>query len=503
MVLLALILSMALAAIEGTIVATAMPSIAATLGGFSLYGWVFSAYLLTQAVTTPIFGKLADLFGRKPMIIVGILLFLLGSVLCGLATSMPMLVAFRLVQGIGAGGVLPIAVTLAGDLYTIEERGKIQGYVASVWGISSIVGPLLGGLIVDTIGWRWIFWMNVPLGLLAVTLISRCLFEEVEHHRRSIDFGGAALLLVGLSACMLALTEASSWSALAVAGLFGLGVVILIVFVVYERRPADPILHLEVFRIPILRKGNSTILAAGLAMIGLITFLPTYMQAVLGYSPLIAGFTLSGMSLGWPIASVAAGRLLTRVGVRTLVRLGCLAALTGTTAIALFASHGPLAAGTGSFIVGMGFGFLNTTILVAIQSSVPWTQRGVATASNMLMRSIGNALGAAVLGGILNLTLAQYLARQGLSDQVSLDSVRDLVSKRSDLDPSILASLQQGLAGSIHLVFWVIAGFALLTLVLGWSAPELFPKSPAPESESAMQVAVESGLEPPGPENPP
>jgi EmrB/QacA subfamily drug resistance transporter len=500
MVLLALILSMALAAIEGTIVATAMPSIAAALGGFALYGWVFSGYLLTQAVTTPIFGKLADLYGRKPMMIAGILLFLAGSSLCGFASSMTMLIVFRIIQGIGAGGVLPIAVTLAGDLYTIEERGRVQGYVASVWGVSSIVGPLLGGLIVHSIGWRWIFWMNLPLGLLAVLFIVRCLYEEVEHRKRSIDFGGAAFLLVGLSACMLALTQAGAWNVASVAALFVFGLAVLVAFAFYERKVPDPIVHLELFKIPLLRKGNLTILAAGLAMIGLISFLPTYVQAVLGYSALVAGFTLSGMSLGWPIASVVAGRLLTRWGVRLLVRIGCVAALFGTLIIALFAGYGPLAAGAGSFVVGIGFGFLNTTFLVAIQSSVSWTQRGVATASNMLMRSIGNALGAAVLGGVLNFTLTQYLEGKGLSNTVSLDSVKDLVAGHSSLNPSALILLREGLGGSIQILFWTIVGFTALTLLLGWSAPDLHPKSPAPESDSAMQVAVDSGLEPPGPE---
>lgn len=473
MVLTALLLSMALAAIEGTIVATAMPNIAASLSGFALYGWVFSAYLLPQAVLTPIFGKLADLYGRKPTILAGLFMFLSGSVLCGFAPSMPMLVIFRLIQGIGAGSVLPIAMTLIGDLYSIQERARIQAYTASVWGIASIVGPLLGGLIVATIGWRWIFWMNLPLGLFAAYLISRCLHEEIHHRERSIDFGGAALLLVGLSASMLALSQASAWDFPLIAALFAGGVVTLIAFVRYERRPADPILHFELFKIPILRTANMTTLAAGLAMIGLITFLPSYMQAVHGRSPMVAGFTLSGMSMGWPIAAVIAGRLLTRVGVRPLARAGGIAALAGTTMIALFAHLGPLAAGLGAFVVGTGFGFLNTTFLVAIQSSVSWTQRGVATASNMLMRSVGSALGAAVLGGVLNATLADYLVRHRLPSEVSLDTVRDLISGHSALPRETLSQLQHGLSDSIHLVFWIIAGFAMLILMVSWNAPEI------------------------------
>jgi EmrB/QacA subfamily drug resistance transporter len=500
MVLVALILSMALAAIEGTIVATAMPNIAAALDGFSLYGWVFSAYLLAQAVTTPVFGKLADLYGRKPMFVIGVLTFLTGSALCGFAGSLSMLVAFRLIQGIGAGGVLPIAVTLAGDLYSIQERGRVQGYVASVWGISSIVGPLLGGFIVHAIGWRWIFWINLPFGLIAIFLVIRFLSEHVEHRKQAIDYAGALTLLAGLSALLLSLTQAGTWDFLATAALLGLGLLLLGVFALLERRAADPIVHFELFRIPIIRKGNFTILAAGLAMIGLITFLPTYMQAVLGKSALTAGFALSGMSLGWPIASVIAGRLLPKLDVRLLVRLGCLCAFCGSIMVALLARFGPFAAAAGSFVVGLGFGFLNTTFLVAIQSSVGWAQRGVATASNMLMRSIGNAVGAAILGGVLNFTLTRHLVREGLSNEVSLDSVRDLVARGGELAPPVVDRLQVGLAGSIQLVFWIIVGFAALTLLLGWNAPNLYPMSPQPESVEAMNVALEAGLEPPGTE---
>lgn len=476
-VLTGMVLAMILAAIEGTIVATAMPSIAARLGGFGLYSWVFSSYLLMQAVTTPVFGKLADLFGRKPILLTGITVFLLGSALCGTAQGMGALIVWRFVQGAGAGAVLPMTATLAGDLYSLEERGRVQGYLASVWGISSIVGPLAGGLIVQHADWHWVFWINIPFGLVALALIGRFLHENVQHHERSVDYTGAALLLVGLTSLMLALTQGSDWGAVAAAGLVGLAVATLAAFVRQQRRAADPIMHLELWNNRIIRLGNLTILVAGLAMIGLITFLPTYVQAVLGGTALVAGFALSAMSVGWPIASTTAGRLFVRLGVRRIVRAGGIAVTAGAVAVALFARRGPVAAGAGSFLMGVGLGLLNTTIIVAIQTSVDWAKRGVATASNMLMRNLGNALGAAVFGGVLNLSMARYLDRRGLGDGVSLDSVRDLVAEApragSGMDAANAALLREGLADSLHLVFWLIAALALTILVLSFRIPDL------------------------------
>jgi EmrB/QacA subfamily drug resistance transporter len=483
LVLTALVLAMFLAAIEGTIVATSMPSIAAQLGGFSLYGWVFSSYLLMQAVTTPIYGKLADLFGRKPVFIAGVLVFLLGSALCGFAPTMEWLIAFRFLQGMGAGAVLPISSTLAADLYTLAERGRVQGYLASVWGVSSIVGPLAGGLIVEHADWHWIFWLNIPFGLVAMALVVAFLHERVEPRERSIDFAGAGLLLVGLSALMLALTQGGEWGGAAAGGLSVAAVVTLTAFFVHERRVPEPLMHLELWSNRIIRVGNLAILTVGVAMIGLISYLPTFVQGVLGRSALVAGFTLSGMSLGWPIASVVAGRMFVRLGVARLVRAGAVASLAGGVAIAAFAGLGPVPAAIGAFVMGAGFGLLNTTYIVAIQSSVPWSQRGVATASNMLMRNLGNAVGAALMGGVLNLHLAAYLERSGLSGRVSLDSVRELIGEGAPPgagpDPDLLPLLRDGLSVSLHLVFWVIALFVLLTLVLSWRVPDLHPEQVA------------------------
>jgi predicted MFS family arabinose efflux permease len=342
--------------------------------------------------------------------------------------------------------------------------------------VSSILGPLAGGLIVEHVAWNWIFWLNLPFGLVSVGLIAAFLHESVEHRRRSIDFAGTALLLVGLSAMMLALTQAEDWGLRPAALLAGVALVTLVLFLRQQKAAPDPVMHFELWSNPIIRRGNLAILCAGIAMIGLITFLPTFVQGVLGGSALAAGFTLSGMSIWWPIASVVAGRSFLRVGVRSLVRAGGLFVVAGSLVIGLFAVRGAVWAGLGAFLMGMGFGLLNTTYIVAIQTSVPWAQRGVATATNMLMRNLGNAIGAAMLGGLLNLRLAQYIERRGLGSTISLDSVRGLIQDGGGVpagEGAAMAVLQAGLSSSLVLVFWTVAAFSVAILAISWAVPDL------------------------------
>jgi EmrB/QacA subfamily drug resistance transporter len=474
-----LLLAMFMAAIEATIVATAMPSIAAELGGFSLYSWVFSSFLLMQAVTIPIFGKVSDLLGRKPVFVAGVIIFLIGSVLCGFAHTMRTLICFRFIQGLGAGAVQPITTTLAGDLYTLEERGRIQGYMSGVWGVSSIIGPLVGGLIVHSVGWPWIFWVNLPIGVAAIALVVINLHEDVERPSKpAIDYAGAILILIGVAALMLALTQSGTWDAALLIGLVLASLAAFVLFIKVEKRAVDPLMALSLWRDGLIRYANLAGLTSGILMIGIITFLPTYVQGVLGGSAMLAGFTLSVMTVGWPIAGFTAGSRIARVGVRRFVRAGGFALVIGALIIALLSSTGPLAAGVGSFVVGIGLGLVNTTTLVAIQASVSWRQRGVATAMNMLMRILGQALGAALFGGVLNWQMTRWLQKQGLARTVSLDSIQDLLGGeappgRIHLAGETMRIMRDGLSRSLHTVFWAIALLAVITLVLAFLIPEL------------------------------
>lgn len=475
-VLAALVLAMFMAAIEGTIVATAMPDIAASLGGFALYSWVFSSYLLMQAVTTPLFGKLADLHGRKPVFVAGVTVFLIGSLACGFAPSMPWLIAFRLVQGLGAGAVQPVTSTLAGDLYAFHERARVQGWLSSVWGLSAVAGPLAGGLIVRHLDWAWIFWLNVPFGLLAILGVTLFLHEEVERRRRIVDRRGVALLLVGFAAAIVLLTQAPTLTWPLRLGLGLLTVVALTLFWCHEGRAPEPIMPPALWRDRLVATANLATLGAGTVMIAVITFLPTYAQGVMGTSALVAGFTLTTMSIGWPLASVAAGHLMVARGTRFTARAGGVALTLGASMfLALDAIRTPWYAAASSLVVGVGMGLLMTTFLVAVQTRVDWARRGAATATNMLMRILGNALGAALLGGVVNAALLAYLRRSGLEGEVRLDDVTGVLGDATMLAGPLAARVSEGLAGSLSLAFAVMAGVAVVTLGIAFAMPDLEP----------------------------
>ncbi|MEO5510127.1 MAG: MFS transporter [Longimicrobiales bacterium] len=470
-------------AIEATIVATAMPSIAAELGGFAAFSWVFSSYLLMQAVTIPIFGKLSDVLGRKPVFVFGVVIFLIGSILCGLAKSMHMLILFRFLQGFGAGAVQPIATTLAGDLYALEERGKIQGYMSGVWGISSILGPVAGGIIVHSIGWPWVFWVNIPIGIAAVALVVINLQETVEREEKTqIDYAGALLLLACLGPLMLALTQSGTWGLNVTLPLIGVSAVAFIMFLQQEKRAPDPLMALSLWHSPLIRYANIAGLTSGILMIGMVTFLPTFVQGVLGGTALLAGLTLSVMTVGWPLSAYAAGSRIARVGVVGFVRFGGLTLMIGSLIVAGFAGTGALAAGIGSFIIGIGLGLVNSTMLIAIQSTVAWSQRGVATATNMLMRILGQALGAALFGGVLNWQMTKWLRHERVESGLSLDSIQELLGDggraASTVSADVLEVLRDALSRGLHVVFWGIALFGFITFLVSLRIPELDRERP-------------------------
>lgn len=479
LILASVMLAMFMGAIEATIVSTAMPAIVADLGGFTLYSWVFSAYLLMNSITVLIYGKLSDLFGRKPILFFGIILFLIGSILCGFANSMQMLIVFRLIQGFGAGAVMPIATTIVGDIYTAEERAKIQGYLSSVWGISAITGPAIGGLLVQYVSWHYVFWINVPLGILSLAGLWFFLHENIEKKKHEIDYIGAFLLTVSISSLMFVLVEGASWSwnSWQSISLLSLAALSFIAFVFQEGRATEPIMPFSIWKVRSIFIANVTSLATGIMLIGISSFLPTYVQGVMEQTPIIAGFTLTVMSIGWPIASTLSGRMLNHIGYRNTSIIGGIFLILGSSFfVTLSAASGPVWAACGSFFVGIGMGLTLTAFIVSIQSTVSWQQRGIATASNMFMRNLGNTVGAALLGGILNNRLGHFLAEQTNRDQyqLTIDSVNILLNKseRAKLPETARTILQNGLITSLNSVYLVVLIVSVICLLLIFFIPK-------------------------------
>jgi MFS family permease len=399
-------LSSGLVAIDSTIVATAVPSIVRDVGGFSSFPWLFSAYLLAQAVSVPVYAKLSDMAGRKPIILIGIGLFLLGSILCGLAWSMPALIAFRVVQGLGAGAVQPVAITIAGDIYSVAERAKVQGYLASVWAVSSVVGPTLGGVFSSLGIWRGIFLVNVPLCLLAGWMLVRAFHENIERTKHRVDYLGAALLTVSLSLIILGALEggqAWDWDSPISIGAFAVGAVLLAIFLLVERRAAEPVLPPWVLSRRLLATTTFISFGVGAVILGLTSYVPTFLQGAVATSPVIAGLSLAALTIGWPISASQSGRLYLRLGFRSTALIGISVTVIGSVILALSAyTPNAVLVAASCFIVGLGLGLVATPTLIAAQSSVEWNERGVVTGTNLFARSIGSALGVAVFGAVAN-----------------------------------------------------------------------------------------------------
>ncbi len=462
LVLASVMAAMFMIAIEATIVSTAMPQIAGQLGDLHLYAWVFSSFLLTQTATTVVFGKLADLYGRRPVLLAGIVIFLAGSVLCGFAWSMPSLIAFRLVQGVGAGAIQPVSLTVVGDLYSVHERGRIQGWLASVWGISSVLGPLAGGLIIRHLSWAWIFWINVPVGLVAFAGFAAFLREEVAARQRSVDIAGAALFTAAIASLMVALTGMGASGGRAVAPALGVFALSAVLFVLQERRATDPMLAFTLWARRPIATCNAVTLLSGMAIIGLTAFLPMFVQGVLHRSALEAGFALTVMVAGWPVGATVAARNFARFGLRATLLFGAALLPSGALAfVALAPGSSPVLAGAGSAVLGLGMGFLSTSAIVIVQDSVGWTERGAATASNIFSRNLGSTLGATVLGGVLNLGLARQA--------VGFDSVRQLLDGSAAVAGE--AAVRAALGQALHLTFWAVFAITAATLALATLVP--------------------------------
>jgi multidrug resistance protein len=376
------------------------------LGEFDQFPWLFSVYLLAQAVSVPIYSKLADTIGRKPVILVGIGLFLVGSVFAGFAWNMTSLIVFRVIQGLGAGAAAPMSMTIVGDIYTVEERALVQGYIASVWAVSSVVGPALGGVFSQFASWRWIFIVNIPLCLIAAWAIIRSYHEQVEKRRHKIDYLGAVLLTVGLTAVILALLEggnAWAWLSVPSALSFAVGVASLAGFVFAERRAAEPIVDLTILARPLILTTTLVSLGVGALMIGVTSFVPTYLENALNAPPLVSGIAVAALTLGWPLAAANSGRVYMRWGFRVTILAGSAIALLGAIALAATGPFpNPVTVAAVAFVIGFGLGWTAAPTLIAAQASVDWDERGVVTGVNVFARSAGSAVGVAIFGAIAN-----------------------------------------------------------------------------------------------------
>jgi len=455
------------AAVEITIVATAMPTIVADLHGADLYSWVFSAYLLTQAVTIPIYGRLADLHGRKRVFVAGSALFLIGSLLCGFANGMTLLIVFRAVQGVGAGAVQPIAYTIVGDIYTPVERARIQGMLSGVFGVAAIVGPSLGAFLVEAGNWRTVFWVNLPVSAAAIAMVIAFLRESRTPRRHQIDYRGTVLLAVAISAIVFAADRGRyvGWGYAAIA--VAVGVAALAVLLRHERRIAEPILPLDLWRQRIIMVASLGGFALGATIMSITAFLPSFIQGAMGRSAAEAGTAIGIMTVVWTFGSVSAGRLMVYFTYRTIACTGAVAIVAGALVLA---SLDPLSSVVhvvlGASVLGAGLGFCNTTWVVSVQSQVSYAQRGAATSAVLFLRFLGQAIGAAVAGIVL------ATAMQRLAPAVSDPLGRLLRASGSDAAMTVpMRHLAFAVGDAFRGIFIMAALLGAAILVLGSQLP--------------------------------
>ncbi|RKQ92066.1 EmrB/QacA subfamily drug resistance transporter [Solirubrobacter pauli] len=457
----AIMLATLLAALDQTIVATALPQIAADLQGFEHLSWVVTAYLLASTVTVPLYGKLSDLYGRRQLFVVSISVFLVGSLLCGVAQDMTQLIAFRALQGLGAGGLLPLSQAAIADLFSPRERGRYQGYIGSVWATAAVVGPLLGGTLTDTVSWRWIFWINLPLAAFALVVVMRTMHAGGRTREHRIDWAGAALLSVGVAAILLACAWAGTdyaWTSPQVLAAFVVGAVAILAFGFVERRAGEPLLPLTLFRKRTFAVSTLAALGIGAVLFGITIYVPVYMQGVLGASATSSGVVLIPLTLGWVVASFTSGQLISRTGrYRIYPLIGSTTVLAGTLLLTtLDVDTSRTLASAYLVVIGVGMGLMFQTFVIATQNRVDVADLGVATAAIQFFRSMGGSLAVAVLGALL---IARLPA--------GIDPNR-LTSGGTQVPEAAREALNAG----THAVFVAVVPLAAIVLVLAFLLPE-------------------------------
>jgi EmrB/QacA subfamily drug resistance transporter len=495
--------SVFLAAMESTVVATAMPTVISVLGGIRIYSWVFSVFLLTSTVSMPIWGRLADQLGRRRTYLIGLGLFLAGSALSGLSQSMGQLILFRAIQGLGAGSLITIGMTIIGDLYGLERRAKMQGYFSGVWGVASLVGPLLGGVLADTMSWRWVFYINLPFGLLAMAAIGWGLEGEPRSPRRArYDYAGMLLFAGAISALLVALVQAGrgvSWLSPSVGGLLAGSAGLLLAFVVVERRVAEPVIPLGLFRIPMVRAAAATGLLSGMAMFGAITYVPLYLQAVAGSTATQAGFVLTPFIIGWVTFSILGARLVLRFGYRGVVVTGMAFVAAAFVLLAGWdQSLTRLAAARDIVLGGVGMGLVFVPMLIAVQNAVPRAVLGSATSMTGFFRTVGGALGVSIMGSVMAHRLQSELAALLTAAPARLqDALRSVAAQpdlivnpltRGSLDAEVLAYMRLAMAHAVGGAFAV----GLVIAIAALASAFLVPAGQARDLAAAQEPAAPS-----------
>ena len=479
----ALMCTMMLAAMDTTSVSTAIPQIVGDLGGLRLFTWVFSIYLLAQTVTIPVYGKLSDLFGRKPVLITGTLVFLAGSVASSVSWNMVSLIVFRGLQGLGAGSIMATVITLAGDLYPVEKQGRVQGWLSSVWGVAAIVGPLMGGAFAQYATWRWIFLINLPVGAVALGLLGLFLHEHFERRTPSIDYAGAALVLASVGLLIFGVLQGGNawpWLSPQSLGVFAASAVLIGATVAVERRAVEPIIPGWLWRHRALAGSNLAMMGMGVGMMAPYTYLPTFLQSVHHLNAIEAGLIRASMSIGWPAGSAISARFYTRLGYRDAALLGAVLAVASPVLFITLANPQPVwLLLFEQVLLGLGLGLLTTPLIVGVQASVGWSDRGVATGANMFARYLGQSLGAALFGAIFNGVVFHRLEYAPASLRGQLPTGVDGVitaTNEGHAVGAVSAFLREIVAAATWQIYAAMAAIALVTLLAIMIAPRHFPQ---------------------------
>lgn len=464
-IVIALMVTMFLAAIEGTVVTTAMPTIAKDLKGFELMSWVFSTYLLTEAISTPIYGKLSDMYGRKNVLSIGIVIFIIGSCLCGLSTNMHQLIAFRALQGLGAGSMVTITYTIVGDNFSLEENAKVQGWLGGVWGIASLIGPFLGGFFIDVLSWKLIFLINLPFAILAVILLHFNLKESFEKRKHSIDYLGALVLSISIIALLLGIMvgeKSGNLLAPSVLGLLAVMLVSLVLFYFIEKRAKEPIIPFEIFTKATISVNIITFLVCAV-MIGVDVYIPIYIQNVLGLSATVSGISLAPMTITWLLSSVVLSKALFRFGERVVVGTSTLIIVLSCLLLPLLSTSSPLVLViVSSSIMGFGLGGAFTTLRILVQAFAEYDKRGAATATNSLIKTLGQTIAVSVFGIVFNSHITGYFNGLGIKG-VTPD---DLYSGAGLVGKLPLDQVKNSLVSALHIVFIILIFIGIASVLL-------------------------------------